>query len=121
VAYVDDDEVVQLMVHRVLERAGFSVTSFSDPARLVDAVRADPDCFDLLVTDFNMPGLNGVQVAQQVRAVCPHIPVIIATGFASNDLLAAVAQLGRAEVLNKERTFEELGERAARAVRATAV
>jgi signal transduction histidine kinase len=116
VAYVDDDEVVQLMVHRVLERAGFRVTSFNDPDDLLAAVRSDPACYDLLVTDFSMPGMNGLQVAQEVRGVCPEIPIIIATGFASDELQEAVAGLGRAEILNKERTFEELGERATRAI-----
>jgi signal transduction histidine kinase len=116
VAYVDDDEVVQLMVHRVLERAGFRVTSYSDPGDLLAAVRRDPECYDLLVTDFSMPGMNGLQVAQAVRALCPTIPIIIATGYASEELRQAVAALGRAEILNKERTFEELGERATRAI-----
>jgi len=116
VAYVDDDEVVQLMVHRVLERAGFRVTSYTDPDELLDAVRSDPECHDLLVTDFSMPGMNGLQVAQAVRALCPTIPIIIATGYVSDELRHAVADLGRAEILNKERTFEELGERATRAV-----
>jgi signal transduction histidine kinase len=116
VAYVDDDEVVQLMVHRVLERAGFSVVSFSEPEALIRALRADPVCYDLLVTDYSMPGKNGLQVAREVRAICPDIPIIIATGFASEELRRAVDQVGRAEILNKERTFEELGERATRAV-----
>jgi CheY-like chemotaxis protein len=116
VAYVDDDEVVQLMVHRVLERAGFNVTSFSDPEDLLSAVQQDPECYDLLVTDFSMPGKNGLQVAREVRAVCPEIPVIIATGFASEELTQSVEELGHAEILNKERTFEELGVRATRAI-----
>jgi CheY-like chemotaxis protein len=116
VAYVDDDEVVQLMVHRVLERAGFRVTSFNEPDELLAAVRGDPRCYDLLVTDYSMPGMNGLQVAREVRVVCPTIPIIIATGYAPDELRQAVAELGRAEILNKERTFEELGERAARAI-----
>jgi CheY-like chemotaxis protein len=116
VAYVDDDEVVQLMVQRVLERAGFAVESFSDPCLLLDAVRVEPTCFDLLVTDFSMPAMNGLQVARAVRRLCPDIPIIIATGYASDDLKSAVESLGHAEILHKERTFEELGGRAARAV-----
>jgi signal transduction histidine kinase/CheY-like chemotaxis protein len=114
-AYVDDDEVVQLMVERVLERAGFTVSSFADPAKLLQAVSEDPSCFDLLVTDYSMPGMNGLQVARHVRAACPDIPIIIATGFASDELKQAVAALGDAEILHKEHTFEQLGERAARA------
>ena len=69
-------------------------------------------CYDLPVTDCSMPGLNGLQVAREVRVVCPTIPIIIATGYAPDELRQAVAELGRAEILNKERTFEELGERA---------
>jgi CheY-like chemotaxis protein len=116
VAYVDDDEVVQLMVERVLARAGFKVDSFSDPHALLVAVREAPACFDLLVTDYSMPGMNGLQVAHEVRQRCPDIPIIIATGFASDELQQAVKALGHAEILPKEHTFEQLGERAARAV-----
>lgn len=116
VASVDDDEVVRLMVQLVLERAGFSVTSYSDPLTLLEAIQLDPDCLDLLVTDYSMPSMNGLEVARAVRTVCPDTPIIIATGFASDELKAAIEGLGHAEILKKERTFEELGERAVRAV-----
>jgi CheY-like chemotaxis protein len=104
------------MVERVLARAGFKVASYSDPHALVAAVRRQPDCYDLLITDYSMPGMNGLQVAREVRQACPDIPVIIATGFASDELQQAVKALGRAEILPKEHTFEQLGERAARAL-----
>jgi CheY-like chemotaxis protein len=60
--------------------------------------------------------MNGLQVAHEVRQRCPDIPIIIATGFASDELQQAVKALGHAEILPKEHTFEQLGERAARAV-----
>ena len=107
---------MQFMVRRVLEREGFDVTVFSEPHALIERVWADPGCFDLLVTDFSMPGMNGLEVAREVRGPCPLIPIIVATGFASDDLREAVGELGAAEILHKERTFEELGERAALAV-----
>ncbi len=116
VAYVDDDEVVRLMVQRVLEHQGFQVTSFSDPSELLRTVQAQPGSFDLLVTDYSMPVMNGLEVARSVRAYRPDIPVIIATGYAPEELRVEVEALGRAEVLNKEQTFEELGVRAARAL-----
>jgi len=116
VAYVDDDEVVQLLVQRILERAGFKVTTYSDPKDLLVAMQHPTTCFDLLVTDFSMPGMNGLQLARVVRSVCPSIPIIIATGFVPEELHLAVEDLGRAEILNKERTFEELREKATRAL-----
>ncbi len=117
VAYVDDDDVVRLMVQRVLERTGFVVTSYADPLALLSDVRARSDCYDLLVTDFSMPGMDGLQLARAVRGVCPTIPIILATGHAWPDLVQAVDALGGAQILHKEVTFEELGERAARALR----
>jgi CheY-like chemotaxis protein len=116
VAYVDDDEVVRLMVQRVLERQGFDVTVFADPDQLVEAAQAHPEFFDLLVTDYSMPGRNGLEVARAVRRVRPDIPIIIATGYVPDGLRAEVERMGNAEILNKEHTFEELGERASRAV-----
>jgi signal transduction histidine kinase len=116
IAYVDDDEVVQLVVQRVLERAGFSVVSFSDPHGLLQAVANEPQSFDLLVTDYSMPGMNGLQLAREVRRSSPDIPVIIVTGFATNELKKAVAELGRAELVFKEYAFEQLGEQAFRAL-----
>jgi PAS domain S-box-containing protein len=116
VVYVDDDEVVRLMVQRVLEHQGFTVTAFANPHHLIEAVGAHPHGFDLLVTDYSMPGMNGLDVARSVRSVRPDIPVIIATGYVAEDLRREVDALGRAEILNKEQTFEEIGVRAARAL-----
>ncbi|RZJ12282.1 MAG: response regulator [Rubrivivax sp.] len=116
VAYLDDDEVVRLMVERVLAHQGFDVTVFGEPLDLVAAFDADPDQFDLLVTDFSMPGMNGLEVARAVRAVRADIPIIVSTGYAPDELRRDVEALGNAEVLNKEQTFEELGVRASWAV-----
>lgn len=112
VAYLDDDEVVRLMVQRVLEHHGFSVTSYADPAHLLKAIMDQPDRIDLLVTDYSMPSMNGVQVARAARSLRADLPIIIATGYVSDELRTAAQTLGHTEVLNKELCFEQLAERA---------
>ena len=56
VLYVDDDEVMALMADRLLARAGYRVTALRDPAEAIARVRASPHDYDVVVTDFNMPG-----------------------------------------------------------------
>ncbi|MCR5868158.1 ATP-binding protein [Aquincola sp. J276] len=111
VAYLDDDDVVRLMVQRVLEHHGYAVTAYADPARLLRSLKEQPGSVDLLVTDYSMPAMNGLEVAYAARTLRSDLPIIIATGHAPDELRAAVQALGHTDVLNKEQCFEQLGAR----------
>ena len=108
VLYVDDDEVVGLMAERLLELAGFRVTLLHDGQAAIDAVAADPRAYDLVVTDFNMPGLSGLDVARAMREVRSDLPIVVSSGYISEDLLRKAAALGVHQVMQKERSAEEL-------------
>ena len=108
VVYLDDDLVMLEMVHDLLERDGYRVTLFEDPAEALEALRARPDEIDLLVTDYNMPGLSGLDVARELARLRPGWPVIISSGYVSEELLAAAAQVGVHDVMQKEYTLEHL-------------
>ena len=116
VAYVDDDEVVLLMVERLLDRAGYAVTPYSSPQSLLEAVRDGAACFDLLITDYSMPGMTGLDLAREMRELCPELPVVVSSGFVSEELRAAAEQAGVRHVLHKENSYEELPSLAARAL-----
>ncbi len=108
VVYLDDDEVLLLMVHRMLERAGYRVTTFNAPQDLLAAMHSGVLRFDALVTDHSMPGMTGIDVARAVKALLPAVPVIISTGFISQELEDEAARVGVTGIINKERTYEEL-------------
>ncbi|HEX2010487.1 MAG TPA: response regulator, partial [Roseateles sp.] len=55
VLYVDDDETMILVVERILQRAGYRVSTFQDAHQAIAALREHPETFDFIVTDFNMP------------------------------------------------------------------
>jgi signal transduction histidine kinase/CheY-like chemotaxis protein len=120
VAYVDDDEVVLLMVERLLDRAGFEVTAFGRPEVLLGGLRSGALCFDLLVSDYSMPGLTGLELAREARVLCPRMPVIVSSGFVSDELRAAALAAGVSHVLHKEQTYEELPRLAALTIAAAA-
>ena len=108
VLYVDDDEVIVLMVERLLTQAGYRVTTFTDGQAAVDAVQAAPAGFDLVITDFNMPAYTGIDVARALAKIRADLPVVISSGYISEELQTAAAALGVRSLLQKQNTLEEL-------------
>jgi PAS domain S-box-containing protein len=109
VMYIDDDEVMLLMVTHLLEHLGYRATCLCDPAVAVATVLAQPGAFDILVTDYNMPQMTGLDVAVALRATACNLPVVISSGFISDELRLAAVELGVVALLRKENTLEELG------------
>jgi PAS domain S-box-containing protein len=106
---VDDDEVVLLMVEILLQRLGYRPTCMTNARSAIALVERDPTAFDCVVTDFNMPGISGVEVASRLARIRPDLPVVISSGFITEDLRAEALSLGVRAVVQKEHTIEELG------------
>ncbi len=109
VLYIDDDEVMVVMVERLLERLGYAVTCLSDPATAVDVVRAAPQAFDIVVTDLNMPELSGLDVARALQRIRADLPLIISSGNIPDRLQAEARAAGVRGLVHKQFTLEELG------------
>lgn len=109
VIYVDDDETMILMVERMLERAGFRVSVFQDALRAIATVREHPNDFDFVVTDFNMPDCSGLDLAQEMARIRPDMPVVISSGFITDELRQHAKDSGVRELLEKQNTSQELG------------
>ena len=109
VLYVDDDEVMALMVQGLLQRLGYRATCTLDAREAIAIVARDPAGVDLVVTDFNMPNYSGLDVARALAAIRPSLPVAISSGYISDELRARASELGVRGVMQKEHTFEELG------------
>jgi DNA-binding response OmpR family regulator len=101
--------VVLLMVQALLQRIGYRPTCMLNARSAVALVDRDPTAFDLVVTDFNMPGMSGIDVASSLTKIRPDLPVVIISGFITEDLRAAASSLGVRAVVKKEHTIEELG------------
>jgi two-component system, cell cycle sensor histidine kinase and response regulator CckA len=107
VLYLDDDDTLVFLVRRLLERRGFKVTTFTDQQEAIDAVRAQPNGYDLLMTDFNMPGMSGLDVAKAVLALNPQLPVAVASGYITDELQAEAKAAGVKEVVFKTDAVED--------------
>jgi CheY-like chemotaxis protein len=105
---LDDDDALVLLMTRLLQRHGYRATGFSRATDAVAAVRANPADFDLVVSDYNMPGMSGLEVARAVRDIRGDLPVLLTTGFITEELRAEAPAAGVNELVYKPNTVEEL-------------
>ena len=81
VLFVDDEEEIRELAVVLLGRAGFQVEAVADGFAAVERITADPQAFDVVVTDQYMPGLTGRELARKVADVRPGLPVVLVTGM----------------------------------------
>ncbi len=80
ILFVEDDVDQLDTIPRVLEGLGYSVQAMGRPSEAVKLVHRSPDEWDLLITDFDMPDMNGVELARQVGLLRPDLPVLLVSG-----------------------------------------
>lgn len=78
---VDDEQTVLEVSSEILEMLGYEVVARTSGTEAMEAFRTDPRGFDLVITDFTMPKMTGVELAGKIMDIRPHIPVILCTGF----------------------------------------
>jgi CheY-like chemotaxis protein len=110
ILYLDDDGALVGLVRRLLERQGWRVSAFVNQQKALAALRADPGAFDLVVSDYNMPGLSGLDVAREVRNIRPDLPVVVASGFVDEELQANAREAGVREVIFKAEAMQSFCE-----------
>jgi CheY-like chemotaxis protein len=77
----DDDPHMVATLSAVLEAAGAEVGPVQRPRDALAAIREDPDAWSLLVTDYDMPGMTGAELAEAARRLRPGLPVLLCTAL----------------------------------------
>jgi signal transduction histidine kinase/ligand-binding sensor domain-containing protein/ActR/RegA family two-component response regulator len=108
ILYVDDESLLIMVVERMLSRAGFEVVTSMRPEDALKLFAADPTGFALVVSDYSMPGMTGLDLAKAIMAIRPETGVIVITGYQREGVAAAAARLGVRAVMNKADTPTEL-------------
>ena len=108
--YVDDDPALVFLVQRALSRQGVHVMAFTDP-RLALQTLSDPALVvDLLVTDYNMPGFNGLDLLRAARHLRPTLRVALASGYVTPEIDESARAAGAAGVIFKPSGIDELSQ-----------
>jgi len=114
---IDDDASVLKISTLMLERIGYTVSAYDDPLAALDAVRNDPAAFQIVITDYNMPVMPGLEIAAAVRKLVPDLPVAVTSGFVDDQLRSGAAREGVVELISKPFTVKELSAKIERALK----
>jgi signal transduction histidine kinase/ActR/RegA family two-component response regulator len=81
---VDDEPDLVDALTMGLERLGYETVGVTDSADALEAFRESPDAWDVVITDQVMPGMRGVELLQQMKAMRPDVKIILCTGYSDN-------------------------------------
>jgi CheY-like chemotaxis protein len=95
VLVVDDEDMPRQTITRMLEAGGFSVVTASSGAEAIRLLARDGDAIDIVLSDVQMPGMNGIDLSYHIREQFPSMPVAIVSGDVS-DLERSI--IGRSDV-----------------------
>lgn len=101
VLLVDDEPLVLRATERMLASADMIVTTCGDPREALESMAATDMPVDCVVTDYSMPGLDGLRLSRRIRDAHPRVPVILVTGFLGADREEEIAHSGVTLVLSK--------------------
>src|ERR1035437_9130341 len=115
VLVVDDDPVVGKSFNRVLSQKGYVVINAVNAAEALEKLREQE--VDVVFTDIKMPGMDGIELAETVKAKRPWTPVVIVTGYGSTANEARARAAGVSAFLNKPLSPEMIEQSAINALR----
>jgi signal transduction histidine kinase/ActR/RegA family two-component response regulator len=117
VMIVDDQRSLVALAEETLAALGYEPAGFDSSVAALQAFRAEPQRFDLILTDETMPDLGGVELAREIRRVRPELPVVLMSGYSGAQLTERARAAGVAEMLRKPLVRRDIAEALARALR----
>jgi CheY-like chemotaxis protein len=106
ILYVDDEEPLVELAVRMLTRIGYRVSGFALPEQALAKLRDDPSAFDIVVTDFHMPHITGLDVAKEATSLRPDLPVMVTSGYITEDMRQKATAAGARFLVEKPDTVD---------------
>ncbi len=117
VLLVDDEEALVRLGEEQLAELGYEPVGFASAAAALEALRAEPDRFDLLLSDEAMPGMTGSELVRETRRIRSDLPVVLMSGFVTPGLVERAAALQVSDVLDKPLSSIAIAHALAKALR----
>lgn len=108
VLLVDDEKDIVEIGDQMLRRLGYRVTAVIGSKSALNAYKADPFRFDVVITDYNMPEMTGDQMAKEMMAIRKQMPIIVCTGFSEVFDKEKAQAMGIRKILMKPVTMEAM-------------
>jgi CheY-like chemotaxis protein len=110
ILFVDDEASIVHIGEQTLGYLGYNMVCMTSSTEALDAFRAGPDRFDLVITDLTMPDMTGVELAENILEIRSEIPIILCTGFSEAVTSEDARKMGISGFLKKPVTIRELAE-----------
>ena len=107
--FVDDEESIVESCREMLQTLGYDVVTASGPIRALEIFREHPGDFDLVITDYTMPHMNGFDLAGEIMRLRPGVPVMLCTGFSETMSLEKARAAGIKAFVMKPFSRLEIG------------
>lgn len=117
VLLVDDEEALVRLGEELLAELGYEPVGYSSSRQALEAFRAAPDRFQLVLSDEAMPDMTGSELVARIREIRPAVPIVLMSGFVSPALAARAREAGVAEVLAKPLVSRDIARGLASALR----
>ena len=108
ILYVDDEESLAILGKEMLSHLGYTVIPCSQSEAALDLFQAEPGRFNLIITDYTMPHMTGVELARRIIEIRPDIPIILATGFSAMVTPEKARTVGIRELVMKPISIKDL-------------
>ncbi|GAB4452261.1 MAG: hypothetical protein Kow0031_34670 [Anaerolineae bacterium] len=115
---VDDDPTVLEVTDEMLTKFGYTVLKTGSSTEALEIFFAKADEIDLVLTDFTMPAMNGIELAQKINQLRPNTPIVLTTGHSEQTVSEFPEQLRNITVLKKPMGFVALGKAIAQTIKA---
>jgi PAS domain S-box-containing protein len=110
ILFVDDEEALTTLNARMLRSLGYRVTATTESLDALHLFRAEPEAFDLIITDYTMPHMTGLDLSREVLLIRPDMPIILCTGFSAGIDPALMRATGIREVAIKPLGLDNISE-----------
>jgi CheY-like chemotaxis protein len=98
---VDDEPMALILAKQVLSQANYHVTTACSGFECLDLCRSQPNDFHLVVLDLTMPVMDGEEIFDRLREICPELPIVISTGFIAQEKVNRMLAAGLAGFIRK--------------------
>ena len=116
IVVVDDEQALREMLSELLSWLGYRVTAFADSQEAVDYYAKHQADVDLVILDWKMPGLDGLQCCRKLQEICPQVKVLISTGYCLEEDRQRFISEGATGILPKPYVSAELSKAVADAL-----
>ena len=103
---VDDEEIIRNLLYDVLSNTGYKVKTAKDGQEAISQIEKEP--FEIVITDFKMPGMNGIELLQHILKINPDICVLIITAYSAVESAVSAMKLGAYDYICKPFELEEM-------------